>query len=137
MSKTETNDRSYWPITAGASLLVLGLVLIAVSLVWPSVSNASSGWTDEKAEAYQSASAELHQLSMQMAATPAEDQTRARQDALAAAQSKYAALRAELDEARSRPARIAAILRYSGIFLAVVGTLLLWNAREKTSYSSP
>jgi hypothetical protein len=137
MPNTEkTNDRSSWSITPGASLLVIGLVLIALSVAWPKLSNGSPSWSDEKAESYQAASAELHQLSMQMAGTPAEDQTRARQDALAAAHTKYAALRAELDEARSRPARIATILRYSGILLAMVGTLLLWTAREKTSSGS-
>jgi uncharacterized membrane protein len=133
MSNTETNDRSDWPILAGATLLVLGLALVVMSLVLPNLSRGSSGWSEEKAESYQAASAELHRLSMQMAGIAAEDQTRARQDALAEAQTKYANLRAELDAARSRPARIATILRYAGIFLAAAGTLLLWNAREKTS----
>jgi hypothetical protein len=112
-----------------AMLLVLtGLVLIALSVVWPSVSTSRSGWSDDKALAYQSASAEMHRLSMQAAGGEPEQQTRAFRDELAEAEARYAELRAELDAARGRPGRIAAVLRYTGILLLIGGVAgLAWR----------
>jgi predicted negative regulator of RcsB-dependent stress response len=104
-------------------LVLIGLVLIALSVVWPMVSTGRSRWTDEQALAYQSASAEVHRLSMQAANMEPEEQTRALRDELANAESKYAALRAELDAARGRPSRIATVLRYLGIALLIGGLL--------------
>ncbi len=114
------------------ALTLVGLVLIALSVVWPKVATGRRGWTDEKALAYQSASAELHRLSMQTAATEPENQTRALHENLADAELKYAELRAELDAARARPARIATILRYAGIAILAAGILGLVAKRGRT-----
>lgn len=130
MPPTKESDRKSWLLASGTSMLVIGLALVALSVVWPKISTGNSTWTENKAEAYQAASEELHSLSMQMAATPPEQQSRARADALAEAESKYTALRIELEDARERPARIATILRYTGIALAALGAVTLWTRRD-------
>ena len=127
MSTIEAAERFSFPWRDAAAMVLLfsGLGLIALSMVWPSVSSGSVGWTDDKALAYQAASGEVHSLSMQAAATEPEKQTREFHEKLADAQSKYVELRAELDAARGRPARIATILRYAGIVLLAVGVVAL------------
>ncbi|MEX0612400.1 MAG: hypothetical protein WD738_12000 [Pirellulales bacterium] len=125
MSTSDTAVKLSWRDGSAMFLLLTGLVLIALSVIWPKVSSGRSAWTDEKALAYQSASAELHRLSMQAAGTEPENQTRELQDKLAGAESKYAELRAELDAVRGRPARIATVFRYVGIVLLVGGVLAL------------
>lgn len=112
-------------------LLSAGLLLIGMSFVWLAMKPSHRAWPDDKAEAYQAASAELHRLSIQTGATAPENQTRAARDQLADAQANYAALRTELDDVRSRPARIGIILRYTGILLAVVGSIWTIASRHK------
>jgi predicted negative regulator of RcsB-dependent stress response len=106
-----------------AITLLSGLVMVLLSFVWPAISIGQSAWSDEKAAEYQSASADVHRLSMQAGSAAPEDQSRAQQDALADAQSKYASLRAELDAAREQPARFAKVIRYAGIVLLVGGLI--------------
>ena len=136
MPASETASKTSWFDLSAMLLLLAGLLLIALSVVWPRVFTGRSGWTDEKALAYQAASAEVHRLSMQAATGAPENQTRAHQEELADAESKYAALRAELDTARGRPARIVAMLRYGGILLLVAGALGLLARRDSPSAGS-
>jgi hypothetical protein len=135
MSTTESAERFAfaWREASAMFLLLAGLGLIALSLVWPAISSGPSAWTDEKALAYQAASAKVHSLSMQAAGTGPEQQTRELHDKLADAQTKYVDLRAELDAARSQPARLATILRYSGILLLAAGVIALLAKRRAES----
>ena len=124
-----------WRETSAMLILLIGLGLIALSLIWRSISSGKTTWTDEKALAYQSASAEVHRLSMQAGESEPEKPSRKLHDKLADAQSKYVDLRAELDAARSRPARIATILRYTGILFLAAGMVLLAKRRTESSVS--
>ena len=119
----ETPDRISWRHVLPILLSITGMLLIGLSFVWPRMFPPQAAWPDDKAEAYQAASAELHRLSIQTGTAAPENQTRAARDQLADAQANYATLRTELDDVRSRPARIGIILRYSGILLAVVGSI--------------
>ena len=125
MSTREAAKGFAWYHVTAMVILLSGLGLVALSLFWPRVFAGKSGWTQEQASKYQAASADVHRLSMQAGSTPPEDQTRSLQNELAKAQAEYGALRDELDAARARPGRIAAILRYLGIALAVGGALAL------------
>jgi hypothetical protein len=133
MSTNEMPARVSWAHVSATLLLMIGLMLIGLSFVWPTMASSQSAWPNEKAEAYQAASANVHRLSMQMAGRTPQDQTRAHHEELANAQTNYAALRTELDEARIRPARIATILRYSGILLAAGGAVWLFARRETST----
>jgi hypothetical protein len=131
MSMSETPDQISWRHVLPILVSISGMMLIGLSFVWPRMFPAQAAWSDEKAEAYQAASADLHRLSMQTGAAAPENQTRAAQEQLADAEANYAALRTELEDARSRPARIAIILRYSGILFAVVGSIWTVASRDK------
>jgi hypothetical protein len=71
---------------------------------------------------------------MQAGSAAPESQSRALQDALADAQSKYASLRAELDAAREQPARFATAIRYAGIVLLIGGLIGLAKNSGKTGH---
>jgi hypothetical protein len=136
MAMTEAAATLSWRAVAAMLLLLVGLVCIALSVVWPAVSTGRSAWSDEQALAYQAASAEVHRLSMQAAATEPEKQTRALHDELNKAEAKYRDLRAELDSARSRPSRIAKMLRIGGILLLAGGIVGLIAKRDGGSRPS-
>lgn len=123
MSIRKTLARVRWRDSFSLVALIGGLILTMLSFAWPAVSTGRSEWSDQQAVEYQAASSELHRLSLQIGSTPPEDQSRAKQKELADAQSKYAALRAELDAARRYPTRIAAVLWYTGIFLLICGLI--------------
>ena len=76
-----------WAVLA----LVLGLLCVALSVAWPTISNGQSSWSEEQAVAYQEASAKVHELSMQAGSTAPEEQSHAMHEQLADAQNKYAA----------------------------------------------
>lgn len=135
MSTSEPARPFAWRDAWAMLLTLAGLVLIALSAVWPRVATGRHGWTDEKAVAYQSASADVHRLSMQAAATEPESQSRALHDELAEAESRYVELRAELDSARGKPARIATMLRYAGILLLAGGIVGLIAKRGSANAS--
>jgi len=131
MSTIERSEPLTFPRQDAWAILVLllGFALIALSIIWPSVTSGKSAWTDEKAVAYQAASAKVHSLSMQSAGMEPENQSREFHEKLADAQLQYGDLRAELDAARSRPARIATVLRYAGVLLSAAGVLALLAKR--------
>jgi predicted negative regulator of RcsB-dependent stress response len=106
-----------------ALLAATGIALMALSIVWPLLSNGRANWSSKKATAYQSAAANLHQLSMKATHTPSEKQSRALHDELAKAQTEYLRLRGELDAARDTPGRGAVLLRYVGLAIACGGAV--------------
>jgi hypothetical protein len=122
-----------WRDAAAMSMVLVGLLVVALSLVFPRVFASRSRWSEEQAIAYQTAAAKLHQLSMESVNTPAEKQTRNLQNELAVAQSEYAALRDELETARAAPHRLASVLRYGGLLLAVIGVAGLLAKRSSNA----
>jgi hypothetical protein len=136
MAMSEAAATLSWRAAIAMLLLLTGLACIALSLVWPAVATGRSAWSDEQAVAYQAASAEVHRLSMHAAATAPEKQTRALHDELNKAEATYRDLRAELDAARSRPSRIAKILRIGGALLLAGGIVGLVAKRDGQSRPS-
>jgi hypothetical protein len=131
---TETPAVQVWRGETWAALALLaGLLCVALSVAWPAISNGQSSWSDEKAVAYQEASAKVHELSMQAGSTAPENQSRTMHEQLAEAQSKYAALRTQLESVRSQPARIALVLRYTGLALLVGGVIALVKSAGKNT----
>jgi len=95
---TETPAVQVWRGETWAALALLaGLLCVALSVAWPAISNGQSSWSDEKAVAYQEASAKVHELSMQAGSTAPEEQSHAMHEQLADAQ------RGQLD-AQAEPA---------------------------------
>ena len=113
-------------------LVVIGVVFIGLSILWPRVSRPDANWPAEKAREYQAASSKLHSLSQQSVRLPPEEQTRALRDELADAQARYTELRSELDGVRDRPGRIASVLQWIGAALAVAGVLAFFGPRLKS-----
>src|SRR5262249_43828163 len=111
------------------AMLLLGVVLIAVSLMWPSLPVGTSAWSVDQAREYQSASVSLHELSHKYegelsktrGALPPEFQQ---------AKDKFDRLREELDAAQQRQMRIAHLMFFSGVLLSVVGGAIHFLGRR-------
>lgn len=126
---TASNDdaSNNWRTPLSAAALVIGLALLALSLVWPSSSSAAAtGWSAQQAKQYQQASARLHELSHTPPnATPA--QRVAHDRALKQAEGEFHSMRADLDAALARPARWTSILRFAAACLIICGCYGLYR----------
>jgi hypothetical protein len=110
------------PILCGL-LVVVGLVLFAVSFVWPGSSTRSAGWSTDQAVKYQTASTNLHRLSHEYARTTGTDKAPQVRAELQKAQSEFSELGGELESAIARPKRLAMMLRIGGLALAAIGAV--------------
>jgi len=133
MSASDAAHPFPWRDIAAMSCVVIGLALVALSVVFPRIFTGRTRWSEQQAIAYQKAAAKLHQLSMESTNTPAENQSRTLQNELADIRSEYAALRDQLEAARAAPHRLATYLRYTGVFLAVLGVAGLVFQRTGSS----
>lgn len=125
-----TNDADTQPRRVAAGPLValsIGVVLILVSFLWPSISNGRGQWTTQQALEHQRASAELHQLSHKYDHELAEGNGDAVLDELQAARTEYERLDADLEAARNHPVHFAMVLRILGVLVAVAGGFIYYK----------
>jgi hypothetical protein len=108
------------PILCGL-LVVVGLVLFAISFVWPGSSTRTSAWSDDQAAEYQAASANLHRLSHDYARSAGTDQAKQVRAALDKAQSEFTTLSSDLESAIARPKRLATYLRIGACAIVLAG----------------
>lgn len=109
-----------WPIASGLAVIA-GLVLFAVSFIWPATSTQSADWSTEQAVEYQSASSNLHRLSHEYARTAGTEESKQVQAELDKAKSEFATLSGDLESAIARPKRLAMYLRIGACVMALVG----------------
>jgi cell division protein FtsL len=109
-----------WPILCGL-VVIVGLVLFAVSFVWPGSSTRSAAWSTEQAIEYQSASEDLKRLTLEYgkaAESPGAQQLR---EELQKKEKEYAELHSDLESAIARPRRLAIFLRVGACLIVLVG----------------
>jgi hypothetical protein len=103
-----------WLLTAGATLIALSF---AVPLLLP----ARNVWTNEKAEAYNLARAQLHNLGQAVSQAGSAQERAELQQKLVATQDAVVEQQAELEGARNRSHLPAWLLRIVGGLLIVTG----------------
>jgi hypothetical protein len=108
------------PIASGFAVIA-GLVLFAVSFIWPAASTQSAAWSTERAVEYQSASSNLHRLSHEYARTAGTEESKQVQAELDKAKSEFATLSEDLESAIARPKRLAWYLRIGAAILVAIG----------------
>ena len=124
--------KQHWHVVC----ILVGILLMMASAVWPLAADGRSRWTPDKAARFEEIGAGLHELSHARAhASPSHhhDEQEHEHDAsreLAAAQRAYQQLARELDAVRAGPQRTAGWLRWTGIGIAAVGSLGYWARRE-------
>jgi hypothetical protein len=117
----------------GGGLTGIGVLAVLLSLLWPTIMPASSGWTEERATALRELEDKVVDLHYKIEAAksrgakaPASKngtgEMPAIYDKLIAERND---LRAERDGAMKSPGRTSALLRYTGLALAIVGVGLL------------
>ncbi len=120
-----------WKNAVAAVLVILGVLIIGVSFVWPGKTTRRAAWSDVQAEKYQAASLRVHSLAHEVAnARPGQEATINAK--LEQAKAEYQQVRNELDAAVGRPNRIAWGMRILGVALALAGGALIWMMPEQT-----
>jgi hypothetical protein len=109
-----------WPIICGLFVIV-GLVLFAVSFVWPGSTARNSAWSADEAVEYQSASANLHRLSHEYARTAGTDKAQQVRAELEKARRDFDGLSTDLERAIARPKRLATFLRIAACAMVFAG----------------
>jgi hypothetical protein len=107
--------------------MVLGLILLAGSLVWPRLIRDDRVWSEDQAREHSQAAASLHHMTHAAAEAQLKktsDADRARWDEeLKAAQDRWQKSRSELDQAKRVRNTAAVVMRWSGVAVLLVGVL--------------
>jgi hypothetical protein len=113
--------------------ICLGFVLLASSFLWTTLFSAKSSWTPEKAERWSQVKSRLYDLGflmntkVRMHAGPDPATLRTEYEEL---EKENQLLAAEFSSVSSRPHKIANLLKWSGIALAVVGIIGWYAVKE-------
>ena len=106
------------PYLAPIACIACGLAVIAGSIVLQQSPSPESGWTPDKAAAYQQASEDLVKLSKQPGVAPDDPRRRA-------AEQRYDELREELNQARGGAVLVGMVLQMLGVGLGLIGAVWL------------
>ena len=98
--------------------IVLGMALIAGSIVWSRLPASAAVWTPEQAEAYEKAAQDFHRMASSPP-TPENEEPRRQ------AEQRYQQLRSDLEDARGGSAWIGMVLQMLGVGLGLVGSVWL------------
>jgi hypothetical protein len=107
---------------------VIGVLLIALSFLWPCLVRTDMVWGDPQAREHARAAAELHQLAHERAHAT-ESNHRHDAESLAAARRRYERSQAELQAARSFRRRPTTLLRWAGVVCCLAGGVGYWVLR--------
>jgi hypothetical protein len=130
MTGNESRGEPAWRAALPLVCIIAGVVLILAPLLLPKRSLNKGSWSQEQAEKYQAASVKLHGLSSTPPGTLPAAELEAFHKDLKQAEQDYAAIRAELDSALARPAKITWLLRGLGMALLAIGGYLAYSARS-------
>jgi hypothetical protein len=108
-----------------------GTILLLASFVVPEQSLSQSAWTAEQAQRYQQSALRVHELAHEAGHSAEKGDAANIERELAAAQENFGEVQAELDSATERPRRFKAILRWSGIAIALVGIVAHFVVNSK------
>lgn len=115
--------------------VVLGILLVAMSLLWGVLFPASAGWTEEKSLKRTELRNRAHILSGEVAAANAKPNMHGgpsaaeKQAELTQVKAEYDLLDAELQGKIDAPEAAASILRYAGIAFVVAGALAVYTSK--------
>ncbi len=114
--------------------MVVGVLLILLSVVWPRVVGTERLWSDEQARAHSVAAAELHSMAHQQkhAAGRTDDDSAGGADELEAARQRYEQSEEELLAARTFRRRTVLLLKWAGVCCSIGGAVGYFLARKTT-----
>lgn len=116
-------------------MLLLGLLLLAGSFLWPAAGPSQGDWTEAKATRRQELNRKIHAMSHVGASHDGEDEHGADANAvaeLATAKAERKQLQDELVAARQHSKQIAWYLKWGGISLVAVGAISYLAGRGQT-----
>ena len=121
---------------APAAALVLGIVLMVASAVWPKLFPSTNSWTTEKSNQLSDLGSQTNMLKFQLVEAQNNPRMHSGRNAAEIKQeyekvrAEYDQLHAEFEAARDRPANAAKALQWTGIALAAIGGVLVLIFRD-------
>jgi hypothetical protein len=116
--------------------VVLGVALLAVSLLWGVLFPAKASWTEDKAKRLAELTQKAHNLMFEANAAQQKPSTQAGKNS-AGVQEEYrkvseelTTLRTEFEGKRDSPKTASTILRWSGIAFVVAGAIIVFANRD-------
>lgn len=128
MMDSDSETSPDWRSVLATISISVGILLILLSLFWPTRGGGQSNWSPEQAKKYQAASVKLHSLAHSTAHASAAEQQASRKE-LEQAEAEYTEIRAGLDSAIDGPRRFSRVLRWTGVFLLAAGGLVIYRLR--------
>lgn len=102
----------------------IGIFLVVLSFVWPSIMGTKVVWSEDQARELSEASAEMHRLLHEHDHGTADgNPEEGEPDVLLAAKERYERSEAGLQRARSLQQGPAAVFKWTGIVLALLGAV--------------
>jgi len=120
------------PTTARIALafLVVGICLIAASFAWQQDLGFNRGYSEQDAQEYAAAGAELHDALHESAHSHGKKSKDDKPVDVAAAQARYDAAKARRDHAFATRELTVSLMKWSGIAITFVSTVTLWLKRD-------
>ena len=107
-------------------MLVIGILLISISHLWTGMSSMASRWTEQDAQETTAATMRLHQLMHQQGHRHhhhQENEPSVDSPDLEDARRQFERQQEKLDKAQAQGKSVVLLVRWSGVALAVVGTI--------------
>jgi hypothetical protein len=119
-----TDNESAWKTALPGASAVVGIVLVAVGVLMPGVSNSAGAVTDNQAEEYFAASRAVEEAAASTSRRnrqrePATDAEQARE--LQAARDRFAAAREEVESAKQSKQSLAWWMKVGGFLFVAIG----------------
>lgn len=119
---------------AGGALILLGLVVVAASYLPVGPMASRGNWSQQQAQEYQAASAQLHALSNKYANEAMSGNPHAMRAEVDEAKAHFDDLKTQLESAQNRPRLIAWLMRFGGALLAAIGAAMTyWQTTSTTA----
>ena len=115
----------HWPVIA----TLLGIVLLALGLLWPSVTDPASSLSAETAKEYYDAHRDLERATARESKNIANNATGSN-GSVEEARRRFEAAKGEVDAAKSARSRLTMGLKISGAVLALLGAVGIMMQRD-------
>jgi hypothetical protein len=135
-TEREASESNGMRAKAGGIAILLGLIVVILSFlpVGPMASHGS--WSQQQAQAYQAASATLHELSNKYASEAMAGDTRSTRAEVERAKARFDEFKTQLETAQNRPRLVAWAMRLGGALLAAVGAFVIHGQPARTAVRS-
>lgn len=114
-----------------ATIIVLGLALLAASAAWSWLVDPRFFWSERQAAARAEAGLQIEAVAHQLEQAATDEQRRRAERTVEEAEAKYRHIDAEFDRAQGRARQPVVVLRWSGTLCLALGVVLYYVLAQR------